>query len=63
MAGHFLHDSHIPAETLDMAIPLLEEKERQAFLSFVSQMLTWLPEERETARELINHPFFSFEKR
>ncbi|KAB8071480.1 hypothetical protein BDV29DRAFT_193236 [Aspergillus leporis] len=54
--GHFLHDSLIPAETLDMAIPLLEEKERQAFLSFVSQMLTWLSEERETARELINHP-------
>jgi hypothetical protein len=36
---------------------LLEEKDHETFLSFARQMLTWLPEERKTARELMGQPF------
>ncbi|KAL4770116.1 putative serine/threonine-protein kinase [Aspergillus nidulans var. acristatus] len=37
-----------------------ELKDREVSLSFVQQMLTWLQEERKTARELIDHPFLEF---
>ncbi|PYH95617.1 hypothetical protein BO71DRAFT_199638 [Aspergillus ellipticus CBS 707.79] len=30
---------------------------REAFFSFVQEMLTWLPEKRKTARELMDYPF------
>lgn len=65
VAGQFLYDELRPALRLDAAIPpSLEGEERQAFfLSFVSHMLTWLPEERKTARELMEHPFLKFENR
>ncbi|KUL87592.1 hypothetical protein ZTR_05785 [Talaromyces verruculosus] len=53
----FLYDELIPHRGLEDTTPLLEEKEQEAFLSFVRQMLTWLPEERKTARELMDHPF------
>lgn len=60
--GKFLYESLIPARTLESAVPSsLGEEERQSFLSFASQMLTWLPEERKTARELIEHPFLELE--
>lgn len=53
----FRHSKLIPSRSLEDTIPFLEEKDRQAFLSFVRQMLTWLPEKRKTARELMDHPF------
>ncbi|QSS55585.1 protein kinase [Histoplasma capsulatum var. duboisii H88] len=53
----FRHSKSIPSRSLEDTIPFLEEKDRQAFLSFVRQMLTWLPEKRKTARELMDHPF------
>ena len=53
-----MYDALIPTRKLEDAIPSsLEEKERELFLSFVRQMLTWLPEERKTASELMEHPF------
>lgn len=47
----------IPSRSLEDTIPFLEEKDREAFLSFVRQMLTWHPDKRKTARELMDHPF------
>ncbi|KAK9320294.1 kinase-like domain-containing protein [Lipomyces orientalis] len=55
--GKFLHDDLIPDRTLADTLPSLDEKERENFLSFVKMMLAWLPEERRTARELMEHPF------
>ncbi|KAL2865720.1 putative serine/threonine-protein kinase [Aspergillus lucknowensis] len=55
--NEFCHSDLIPSRSLEDTIPFLEEKDRRAFLSFVRQMLTWLPEERKTARELMDHPF------
>ncbi|KAK2800039.1 hypothetical protein FQN50_008278 [Emmonsiellopsis sp. PD_5] len=59
--GRFLHGNLIPTRKLSDTLPSFEEKERVKFLSFVSAMLSWLPEERRTARELMEHPFLSLE--
>ncbi|WEW61364.1 hypothetical protein PRK78_006854 [Emydomyces testavorans] len=61
--GKFLHDDLIPDRKLRNTFPSLEEKEREACLSFVSKMITWLPEERKTARELMEHPFLDLSRR
>ncbi|KAJ5570104.1 uncharacterized protein N7459_009534 [Penicillium hispanicum] len=53
----FRHNELVPSRGLEDTTPFLEEKDREAFLSFVRQMLTWLPEKRKTARELMDHPF------
>lgn len=59
-----MHGDLIPVRKLEDTIPSsLEEKEREGFLSFVGQMLTWLPEERKTARELMEHPFLKLGNR
>ena len=55
----FRYNALIPFRNLEHTIPFLEDKDRAAFLSFVRKMLTWLPEERKTARELMDHPFLS----
>ncbi|KAK9235618.1 kinase-like domain-containing protein [Lipomyces kononenkoae] len=55
--GKFLHDDLIPDRKLADTLPSLEEKESENFLSFVKMMLAWQPEERKTARELMEHPF------
>lgn len=54
--------SLFPARTPESAFPWsLEEEKRQSFLSFFSQVLTWLPEERQMTRELIEYPFLKLE--
>ncbi|RAK95101.1 putative serine/threonine-protein kinase [Aspergillus ibericus CBS 121593] len=60
--GEFQHDELIPPQSLEDTIPFLEEKDREAFLSFVRQMLTWHPEKRMTARELMDHPFLKLRR-
>ncbi|KAK9571763.1 hypothetical protein V6Z88_000140 [Aspergillus fumigatus] len=57
--GKFLYDDLIPARKLEDSIQLLEEEERPVFLSFIRKMLTWLPEDRQTASELMEHPFLT----
>ncbi|OJJ68878.1 hypothetical protein ASPBRDRAFT_57439 [Aspergillus brasiliensis CBS 101740] len=53
----FLFDELVPSRSFEDTIPFLEENDREAFLSFARQMLAWVPEERKTARELMDHPF------
>ncbi|RHZ60663.1 hypothetical protein CDV55_105267 [Aspergillus turcosus] len=55
--GKFMYDDLIPDRKLIDTVPFLEEKEREGFLSFVKMMLAWLPDERKTAGELMEHPF------
>ncbi|KAF4221513.1 hypothetical protein CNMCM5878_008761 [Aspergillus fumigatiaffinis] len=57
--GKFLYDDLIPTRKLEDTVPSLETGDKEAFLSFVRQMLTWLPEERKTARDLMEHPFLN----
>jgi serine/threonine protein kinase len=59
VAGEFLYDDLIPTRKLEDTVPSLETGDKEAFLSFIRQMLTWLPEERKTARELMEHPFLN----
>ena len=61
--GKFLHEDLIPDRNLADTLLLLEEKQRESFLSFAKMMLAWLPEERKTARELAEHPFFQITKK
>lgn len=35
----------------------MEGAERRAFIAFISKMLTWRPEERGTAEELLSDPW------
>ncbi|KAK2779961.1 hypothetical protein FQN53_001147 [Emmonsiellopsis sp. PD_33] len=54
----FRYSELIPRRSLeDTTSPSVDDKDQEAFLSFVRQMLAWLPEERKTARELVEHPF------
>ncbi|KAB8212800.1 hypothetical protein BDV33DRAFT_210847 [Aspergillus novoparasiticus] len=57
--GKFLYDDLIPTRKLEETVPSLETGDREAFLSFIKQMLAWLPEKRKTARELTEHPFLN----
>ena len=56
--GKFLYEDLIPNRNLADTLPSLEEKEKENFLSFARMMLAWLPEERKTARELMEHRSF-----
>jgi len=47
----------VPSVTLEDLEVRLEEPEKGAFLKFIRSMLTWLPEERKTARELLEDPW------
>ncbi|KAL4876551.1 protein kinase [Aspergillus karnatakaensis] len=58
--GKFLYEDLIPNRKLEDTIPFLEENERENFLSFARQMLTWQPKDRKTAAELFEHPFLAF---
>ncbi|KAE8354503.1 kinase-like domain-containing protein [Aspergillus coremiiformis] len=57
--GRFLHQNLIPTRSLDQALPSLPSNDKDSFISFISSMLTWIPEERKTAHELMEHPFLS----
>lgn len=61
--GEFCHNELIPSRSLEDTTTFLEEKEKQNFLSFVGKMVTWLPEKRQTARELMDHPFLKLGSR
>lgn len=53
----FCHKELIPSRSLEDTTTFLEENEKHNFLSFVGEIVTWLPEKRQTARELMDHPF------
>lgn len=53
----FRYNGLIPSRSLENTTLFLEQGDREAFLSFVRQMLNWLPEKRKTARELMDHQF------
>jgi hypothetical protein len=61
--GKFMYEDLIPDRNLADTLPLLEEKERKKFLSFAKMMLAWIPEERKTSRELMEHPFLQRSKK
>ncbi|KAK7409376.1 hypothetical protein QQX98_008438 [Neonectria punicea] len=59
LLGVFKHPELIPNETftLENSTPMLEGQERVLFINFAKRMLTWNPEERATAKELLDDPW------
>ncbi|KAJ4132851.1 hypothetical protein NW754_015665 [Fusarium falciforme] len=59
--GKFRYPELIPDDmfTLENSTPMLEGQERALFINFARRMLTWLPEQRATAKELLDDPWLT----
>ncbi|GKZ22375.1 hypothetical protein AbraIFM66951_011542 [Aspergillus brasiliensis] len=58
--GEFLHKHLIPEDqTLEDTVTCLKGTEKDEFLAFARDILQWLPEDRKTAKELVDHPWLS----
>ncbi|KAL1968381.1 hypothetical protein VTN77DRAFT_1910 [Rasamsonia byssochlamydoides] len=56
--GRFLHSDLILKDLkLEDTVTVLEGDEKQLFLDFAKKMLRWLPEEHQSAAELLDHPW------
>ncbi|XMA15014.1 hypothetical protein WAI453_007805 [Rhynchosporium graminicola] len=56
--GEFMHKDLIPTcVSLEDSVLSLEGEDKRAFLSFIKKMLQWLPEDRKTAKELLEDPW------
>ncbi|KAK5951888.1 hypothetical protein OHC33_007181 [Knufia fluminis] len=56
--GTWIHDNpRIPFTTLEDLEMRLDGSEQKKFLRFIRSMLTWLPNERKTAKELLEDPW------
>lgn len=52
------HDeAPIPSASLETLESRLSGQEKELFLGFIRSMLRWLPEERKTARQLLEDPW------
>lgn len=60
LTGIFKHPHLIPPPsfTLTSHLPNIKDEEKAPFLEFASKMLKWLPEERATAQEIHDDPWF-----
>ena len=56
--GEFIHMDIVPTDVrLEDSVLSLEGEDKRLFLSFIKQMLQWLPEDRKTAKELLEDPW------
>lgn len=48
----------IPGDlSLSDTVQSLDEDNKALFIDFIGQMLKWVPEQRKTAKELLEHPW------
>ncbi|PGH27362.1 CMGC/SRPK protein kinase [Polytolypa hystricis UAMH7299] len=60
--GTFLHEHLIPRDLkLEDTVTTLDGEQKEQFLLFARKMLQWLPEDRKTAKELLEDPWLSAE--
>ena len=53
-----MYKDHIPKDvTLEDSVLTLQGEDKRLFLDFVRKMLQWLPENRQTAKQLLEHPW------
>jgi len=53
-----MHKDLIPTDIkLEDSVLSLEGDDKRLFLDFIKNMLQWLPEERKTAKELLEDPW------
>ncbi len=50
-------ESDVPLTSLESLEKRLSGTEKEFFLRFLRSMLRWLPEERKTARQLLDDPW------
>ncbi|KAI9857138.1 MAG: hypothetical protein M1813_008629 [Trichoglossum hirsutum] len=56
--GEFMHKDLISTDVrLEDSVLSLEGEDKRLFLDFIKQMLQWLPEDRKTAKELLEDPW------
>ncbi|RFU34991.1 hypothetical protein B7463_g1352, partial [Scytalidium lignicola] len=59
--GNFKHDIKIQKTSLEEEEENLEGDEKIKFIRFLRKMLQWLPEDRKSAKELMNDPWLEFD--
>ncbi|RMY71661.1 hypothetical protein D0863_04990 [Hortaea werneckii] len=52
----------MPDISFEALLERLEGEDKATALDFVERIFRWKPEERSTAKQLLDHPFFNFEK-
>ena len=59
MVGNFLQSANKAADapTFENSLPSLTGEDKRLFVDFAMRMLRWMPEERATAGELLEHPW------
>ncbi|OBT80472.1 hypothetical protein VF21_00880 [Pseudogymnoascus sp. 05NY08] len=57
--GNFARDIKVEDTSLEDEEENLEGGEKEKFLRFLSKMVRWMPEERKTARELMDDPWLN----
>jgi hypothetical protein len=56
--GGFIHKDLIPTDIkLEDSVLSLEGEDKRLFLDFIKQMLQWLPEDKKTAKALLEDPW------
>jgi hypothetical protein len=59
--GNWIASTPIPAESLETRETRLQGEQKQLFLAFVRKLLCWLPENRQSADELLTDAFLNVE--
>lgn len=58
--GEFKEPKFVPENfTFETAIKRIKGKDKELFIDFIKHMLCWLPEERWTAKQLLDHPWLT----
>ncbi|KAM5480467.1 putative non-specific serine/threonine protein kinase [Microsporum canis] len=55
------HYEKVPSVSLEDVETRLEGQDKELFLKFIRSMLEWLPEDRKTAKELLDDPWLNIE--
>lgn len=58
--GKWKQDIEIPTEvSLELSEEFLEGENKEMFMAFMGGMLQWRPEDRKTAKELLQDPWLN----
>ncbi|OAP62401.1 hypothetical protein AYL99_04604 [Fonsecaea erecta] len=60
--GQFKFPDYVEEHTFESSIVRLKGEEKELFIDFAKKMITWVPEERWTAKQLLEHPFLTKER-